>query len=177
MDIKGRMAEVFRAVVAREIERAHGKKADAYKAVATRTGIQYAYIYQLFTGKSGQREKVPGAAAYDSLVRAYAHDEDFSDLFVDGPLRPTWDASPSVVLVEGYAEKQLIEALQHLDSAFANLAPVLVQPARDAVAKWARGEAGPIETAAMVEAFQKASAALPHAPAAVSETPVKAKIK
>lgn len=70
-----------------------------------------------------------------------------------------------------------LDALQNVSALYSKLSPVLLQPARDAVAKWARGEASDIETAATLEAFFKASAAMPKAPAAVSETPVRTKVR
>lgn len=61
----------FKEVVQREIDEAGGKNADGYRAVATKTGLGYDYIYQIFTGKPTHKPKVPGHDAMTAIERVY----------------------------------------------------------------------------------------------------------
>ncbi len=49
MDTQENWLANFKAVVAAEIEAAGGKEADGYRAVESRTGLGYDYVYQIFT--------------------------------------------------------------------------------------------------------------------------------
>lgn len=63
--------QIFKGVVAREIELAGGKEADGYRAVATQTGLGYEYVYQIYKGKPLSRPKRPSPEAMTTLGRVY----------------------------------------------------------------------------------------------------------
>lgn len=63
--------------------------------------------------------------------------------------------------------------LAELQSIVEKLAPVLQEPGRAALLKWVQGQASAQATAATLQAYEQASKALPQAPAAVSETPIR----
>lgn len=84
MSTQARMTELFKAVVAREVERT-GKEADAYRAVAAKAELGYDYVYQIYKSKGGKQPKQPSVDAMSALSRAYADDEGFSDLFASVP--------------------------------------------------------------------------------------------
>lgn len=65
----------FKEVVQHEIDEAGGKAADGYRAVATKTGLGYAYIYQIFTGKPAEKPKQPGPDAMTAIERVYGKGE------------------------------------------------------------------------------------------------------
>lgn len=65
----------FKEVVQLEIDEAGGKKADGYRAVATKTGLGYDYIYQIFTGKPIDKPKQPGPDAMTAIERVYGKGE------------------------------------------------------------------------------------------------------
>lgn len=61
----------FRAAVDIEIQDAGGKAADGYRAVESKTGLGYDYIYQIYKGKPASRPKVPSADAMNAIERVY----------------------------------------------------------------------------------------------------------
>lgn len=63
--------------------------------------------------------------------------------------------------------------LAELQTIVEKLAPVLQEPGRAALLKWVQGHANPQETAATLHAYEQASKALPTAPMAMIETPVR----
>lgn len=76
MDMIETWLRVFKGVVDREIKTAGGKAADGYRAVATRTGLGYDYVYQIYTGKPAGRPKRPSADAMSTLARVYLESDD-----------------------------------------------------------------------------------------------------
>lgn len=85
MSIQDEWLAQFKAVVMSEIELAGGRAADGYRAVSSKTGLGYDYIYQIYNGKPAHKPKRPSAEAMDSIRRAYG--ADLSDL--PQPLRAT----------------------------------------------------------------------------------------
>lgn len=71
MNIKEDWLRDFRKVVEHEILEVGGKKADAYRAMATKTGLGYDYIYQIYNGKPADRPKVPSADAMSIIRHVY----------------------------------------------------------------------------------------------------------
>lgn len=71
MNIQEEWLERFKAVVASEIDAARGRASDGYRAVASKTGLGYDYIYQIYNGKPAHKPKRPSAEAMDSIRRAY----------------------------------------------------------------------------------------------------------
>lgn len=61
----------FKAAVEMEIRDAGGKDADGYRAMATKTGLTYAYIYQIYKGKPTGKPKMPGSDAMNTIERLY----------------------------------------------------------------------------------------------------------
>ena len=84
MNAQTRMTEVFKAVVAREIEKL-GKAAEGYRAVAAKAELGYDYVYQIYTGKPVGKPKQPSLEVMSALMRAYADDEAFADIFASSP--------------------------------------------------------------------------------------------
>ena len=71
MSIQDEWLAQFKAVVMSEIELAGGRAADGYRAVSSKTGLGYDYIYQIYKGKPAHKPKRPSAEAMDSIGRAY----------------------------------------------------------------------------------------------------------
>ncbi len=61
----------FKEIVQQEIDRANGKDADGYRAVASKTGLGYDYIYQIFKDKPAWKPKRPSAAFMQTIARVY----------------------------------------------------------------------------------------------------------
>lgn len=80
-------------------------------------------------------------------------------------------ASNVVPVTTGAAKTEAL--LTELQAIVDGLAPILQEPGRDALVKWAQGQATLQATAATLQAYEQASKALPQAPAAVSETPIR----
>ncbi len=80
-------------------------------------------------------------------------------------------ASNVVPVTTGAAKTEAL--LTELQAIVDGLAPILQEPGRDALVKWAQGQTTMQATAATLQAYEQASKALPQAPAAVSETPIK----
>ena len=76
MELTERWRQIFKGVVAREISSAGGKDSDGYKAVATRTGLGYAYIYQIYNDKPEGKPKRPSPDAMSTLRRTYTDSDD-----------------------------------------------------------------------------------------------------
>ena len=91
--------------------------------------------------------------------------------------RPTQvrDDKPESVHVSPPIDKELrMDALlTELQAIVDGLAPVLQEPGRAALLKWIQGHASTQVTTATLRAYQEASKALPTAPAALIETPVR----
>lgn len=79
MSIQDQWVKRFRAVVASEIDAARGRASDGYRSVASKTGMGYDYIYQIYTGKPSHKPKQPSAELMDSIRRAYGDEVTGSD--------------------------------------------------------------------------------------------------
>ncbi len=83
---------------------------------------------------------------------------------------PIEEGEPEHTIERGHASAQtnatlaLAQTLERLDQCIDGIAPVLQGPGREALSKWALGQATIIETVATLEAFFQASSALPHMP-------------
>lgn len=84
MNAQSKMTAVFKAVVAKEVERL-GKEADAYKAVAAASGLGYDYVYQIYKDKPAHKPKQPSVEAISGLARRYSDDDEFSEIFAGLP--------------------------------------------------------------------------------------------
>jgi phage repressor protein C with HTH and peptisase S24 domain len=71
MDIFESWIFEFRALVDAEIKEAGGKSSDGYRAVSTKTGIGYDYIYQIYKGQPKNSPKRPTADVMNTLRRVY----------------------------------------------------------------------------------------------------------
>lgn len=71
MDIFETWIAEFRAFIDAEIVAAGGKPSDGYRAVATKTGIAYAYIYQIYKGKPKTAPKRATADVMNTMRRVY----------------------------------------------------------------------------------------------------------
>ena len=99
----------FKEVVQREIDEAGGRRADGYRAVASKTGLGYDYVYQIFTGKPLDKPKQPGPDAMSAIERVYGR--------ADAAPAPV--APPAPAPATGLSA--LEQALQLIDDALAPL--------------------------------------------------------
>lgn len=113
----------FKEVVQREIDEAGGKSADGYRAVATKTGLGYDYIYQIFMGKPVNKPKLPGHDAMTAIERVYG-DVESSELAPNPP--------PAPIELEGNPDYPAIRRVQFKLSAGASGFAIDVQNEDDA---------------------------------------------
>lgn len=71
MNIQDAWLTRFKEIVQSEIDAAGGRASDGYRAVAAKSGLGYAYIYQIFTGKPTHKPKSPSRDAMTVLERKY----------------------------------------------------------------------------------------------------------
>jgi phage repressor protein C with HTH and peptisase S24 domain len=76
MKIQDAWRSRFKEVVQQEIDAAGGRASDGYRAVATKTGLGYDYIYQIFTGKPVHKPKLPGVDTMQAIERVYSKESD-----------------------------------------------------------------------------------------------------
>lgn len=74
MDTAEIWLERFREVVALEIERC-GKASAGYRAVSEKTGIDYDYLYQIYTGKPKEKPKRPTLSVMEKIEAAYGNQQ------------------------------------------------------------------------------------------------------
>lgn len=71
MNIQDAWLKRFKEIVQSEIDAAGGRAADGYRAVETKTGLGYDYIYQIFKGKPAHKPKSPSIDVMAMLERKY----------------------------------------------------------------------------------------------------------
>ena len=71
MDIYESWLIEFRVLVDAEIKAAGGKAADGYRAMASKTGLGYDYIYQIYSGQPKKTPKRPTSDVMNALRRVY----------------------------------------------------------------------------------------------------------
>lgn len=99
----------FKAVVEREIRSAKGRKADAYRAVEAKTGLGYAYIYQIYNDKPADNPKRPGREAMAAIAKAYGNGRD--PIWVNLP--PT-DSDQNIHPAPGLRPSGLVPVIGHV---------------------------------------------------------------
>lgn len=98
MNIQDAWLKRFKEIVQSEIDAAGGRPAGGYRAVETKTGLGYDYIYQIFKGKPAHKPKSPSLDVMTMLERIYGQS----------------DAKIARLVSEDIAEKELLTIYRQL---------------------------------------------------------------